>query len=119
LATATKAEKLKDQALAAEILEGYREQIASGSGLVLVSTECGKGLTDYLRVSLAYTDETGKTQQSHLTWAIAKQFGYSLKNRNGYWSLAISGYGYSKAYEVVSSLARFYQVNDQIRYNEN
>jgi hypothetical protein len=112
----TKTEKLQDQARALDILESVREDIATGGGLVSITTDYGKGITDYLRVSVFYSKD-GEVRQSHLTWAIAKQFGYSLRDRNGRWHLSISGGGYSKAYEIALSLARFYGV-DRIRYEE-
>jgi hypothetical protein len=112
----TKTEKLEDQERSLWILESVREEITSGNGLVSITTDYGKGITDYLRVSVFYTKD-GEVIQSHLTWAIAKQFGYSLRDRNGRWYLAISGGGYSKSYEIALSLARFYGV-EKIRYEE-
>ena len=112
----TKTEKLEDQERSLWILESVREEITSGNGLVSITTDYGKGITDYLRVSVFYYKE-GEVRQSHLTWAIAKQFGYSLRDRNGRWYLAISGGGYSKSYEIALSLARFYGV-EKIRYEE-
>jgi hypothetical protein len=113
---ATKTEQLQDQARALDIMESVREEIASGSGLVSITTDYGKGITDYLRVSVFYSKD-GEVRQSHLTWAVAKQFGYSLRDRNGRWYLAISGGGYSKSYEIALSLARYYGV-EKIRYEE-
>jgi hypothetical protein len=112
----TKTEKLQDQERALWILESVREEITSGNGLVSITTDYGKGITDYLRVSVFYTKD-GEVRQSHLTWAIAKQFGYSLRDRSGRWYLAISGGGYSKSYEIALSLARYYGV-EKIRYEE-
>jgi len=113
---ATVKEKREDQVRASWILESVREEITSGSGLVSITTDYGKGITDYLRVSVFYSKD-GEVRQSHLTWAVAKQFGYSLRDRNGRWYLSISGGGYSKSYEIALSLARFYGV-EKIRYEE-
>lgn len=112
----TKTEKLQDQERALWILESVREQITSGSGLVSITTDYGKGITDYLRVSVFYSKD-GEVRQSHLTWAIAKQYEYSLRDRNGRWYLAISGGGYSKSYEIALSLARYYGI-EKVRYEE-
>lgn len=112
---ATTAEKLKDKALALDTLERYREEITSGRALLLISQELGKGMTDYLRISLSYQDDQGKAQLAHFTWAIAKQFGYTVRDRSGYWYLAISGYGYSKPDEIARDLASFYKI-DRVRY---
>jgi hypothetical protein len=121
---ATTKEKKEDQVRAVWILESVREEITSGSGLVSITTDYGKGITDYLRVSVFYSRESeafgsegSEVRQSHLTWAIAKQFGYSLRDRSGRWYLAISGGGYSKSYEIALSLARYYGI-EKIRYEE-
>lgn len=115
---ATKLETELDIQRSKEILDYYAPQIQDGSALLLISQDVGKGLTDYLRVQLAYTDTDGKTQTAHFTWAVSKLFGYSLRDRNGYYYLAISGYGYSKADEIARSIARFYGV-DRVRYEQN
>lgn len=118
MATQTKAEKAKDQQLAREILDHYAPQIQDESALLLISQEVGKGLTDYLRVQLAYSDNDGKIQTAHFTWAVGKLFGHTLRDRNGYHYLAISGYGYSKADEIARSLAMVYGVA-RVRYELN
>lgn len=118
MATLTKAEKKADQERARELLNYYAPQIQDKTALLIISQEIGKGLTDYLRVALAYTDTNGNTQTAHLTWAIAQIFEYSLRDRNGRHYLAISGYGYSKADEIARSLAFLYGV-DRIRYELN
>lgn len=118
MATLTKAEKKADQQRAREILDYYAPQIQDETALLLISQEIGKGLTDYLRVQLAYSDGRGNIQTAHLTWAIAQIFGYSLRDRNGYSYLAISGYGYSKPDEIARSLAMIYGVA-RVRYETN
>jgi hypothetical protein len=114
----TTTEKQQDKAYAVDILTNLAGSIRDGKALVQISTEYGKGITDYLRVSIAYPNQAGEVQNAHLTWAIAKIFGYSLRDRNGRWYLAISGGGYSKAYEIANSLARYFQI-ERIRYEEN
>lgn len=118
MATMTKAERKADQERAKEILDFYAPQIQDETALLVISTEYGKGITDYLRVSLAYNDEKGRIQTAHLTWAIAQIFRYSLRDRNGRHYLAISGGGYSKADEIARSLAMVYGVA-RVRYEQN
>lgn len=112
MATAT--EKKQDLALALDTLERYRQEVTSENALFLISTEYGKGETDFLQVQIVYS-QNGKTEISHLTWHTAKAFGYRLKDRSGRWFLALGGGGYSKSYEVADSLARFYGV-ERVRY---
>jgi hypothetical protein len=114
----TKAEKKQDQKLARDIFDVYAPYIQDGSALLLISQDVGKGLTDYLRVQLAYTDEEGRVRTAHFTWAVAQILGHTLRNRNGYMYLAISGYGYSKPDEIARGLAMIYGV-DRIRYELN
>ncbi len=116
--TSTLSTKKDDQRIAVDILTNLAESIRNGKALVQISTEYGKGITDYLRVSVAYPNQAGEVQNSHLTWAIGKLFGYSLRERNGRWYLAISGGGYSKAYEIADTLAHYF-LTDRIRYEEN
>jgi hypothetical protein len=118
MTTATATDKKQDKAHALAILEAHKEVIANGKALVQISTEYGKGTTDYLRVAIFYPNKEGEVIQSHLTWAIAKEMGYSLRDRAGRWYLALNGGGYSKAYEIALSLARFYGV-EKIRFEEN
>lgn len=113
----TQTEKMVDLSRARDILNGYAEDIKTAKGLVLISTDYGKGVTDYLRVTVAGVDSSGKVQTAHLTWAISKALGYTLKDRNGYWFLAIGGGGYSKADEIARDLARFYGI-DRVRYEQ-
>lgn len=104
----TKQERLKDLELALETLDRLADNVKNGKSLLLISQEPGKGLTDYLRVTMAHPSSNDGVAISHLTWAIAKAFGYTLRERNGYRYLAIGGYGYSKSYEVADSLAKYY-----------
>lgn len=114
----TTAEKKQDTLLALDILESNRADITSGNGLVLMSAEYGKGVTDYFRVILAYTNKDGRTDYAHLTWAIAQICGYSLRDRGGYYFLAVGGGGYSKTDAIADSLARHYGMK-RIRYERN
>lgn len=102
----TKQERLEDLERAQWILDNLREHF-SGGGLLLVSTDYGSGLTDYLRTSAVIT-ENGRQTRLTLTWAMAKLFGYSLRDRAGYWHLAVSGYGYSKEDQLARELADYY-----------
>lgn len=111
-------QKIADKEHALAILEAHREEITSGKALVSISTEYGKGTTDYLRAVIFYPNKQGEVIQSHLTWAISKALGYSLRDRNGRWYLALNGGGYSKAYDVALSLAHYYGL-EKIRFEEN
>lgn len=113
--TITKQQKLDDFKHAREILESHRAEIVSGNALVLFSAEFGKGLTDYFRVTVAFTRNDGQVTQSHLTWAIAKALGYGLRDRNGYWFIPVSGYGFSKSDQIARDLAAFYGLSS-VRY---
>ncbi len=111
----TKAQqKQQDTEHALYILEGVRATLTAPDGLLIISADYGKGMTDYFRVAVQ-TKTTGTGYLSHLTWAIAKQFGYTLKDKDGRWHLAISGYGFSKSDEIARTLANFYGV-ERIRY---
>lgn len=103
---ATKEETREDLERAEWILNNLREHFSAG-GLLLVSVDYGSGLTDYLKVSAVIT-EHGRQIRRTLTWALAKVFGYSLRDRNGYWNLAVSGYGYSKPDQLARELANYY-----------
>lgn len=118
MSTKTKAQKKQDQDSARVTLDAYAPCIQDGSAMLIISQEVGKGLTDYLRVQLAYIDTNGKVQTAFFTWAVAQIFGHTLRNRNGYMYLAISGYGYSKPDEIARGLAMIYGV-DRIRYELN
>jgi len=114
----TTAEKREDEQRARDILETVREEITSGNALLLISAELGKGETDYLRALLTYTNKDGRTDYAHLTWAVAKLFGYSLRDRAGYWFIAMGGGGYSKPDEIARALANYYGI-DRVRYERN
>lgn len=113
----TKAEKLADLAIAKDHLDHYREDITSGNALVMIAADYGKGLTDYFRVQIFYTGGDQEVRNSHLTWAIAKACGYTLRERNGYHFIAINGGNFSKTGDIADSLARFYGV-DRIRFEQ-
>ena len=114
----TAEEKREDFAIATNTLERYREEITSGSALIVFSFEQGKGLTDYVRVSLLFNNKENKILLAHLSWAIGIALGFSLRDRNGYWFLAIRGYGFSKTDEVARALASYYGI-DGIRYERD
>jgi hypothetical protein len=110
----TKTEKAQDLKMALDILRNHKNDITQGGALVLISQELGKGMTDYYRVSLAYKREN-QINQAHLTWAIANALGYSLRDRNTQWYLAINGGNFSKPDEIARALASFYGV-ERVRY---
>ena len=110
----TTAEKKQDLKIALDTLERYSADIVDGGALVLISEEYGKGETDYFRVFLTYQGEN-KTELSHLTWAVAKVFGYTLRDRAGRWFIAMGGGGFSKSYEIARSLESYYKL-DRIKY---
>ena len=114
----TATEKREDEQRARDILEQVREEITSGNALLLISAELGKGETDYLRALLTYSNKDGRTDYAHLTWAVAKLFGYSLRDRAGYWFIAMGGGGYSKPDEIARALANYYGI-ERIRYERN
>jgi hypothetical protein len=118
MTTLTAAEKRENKKTALDILERVRAEITSGNALLLINAEFGKGQTDYYRALLTYTNKDEKTDYAHLTWAISKVFGYTLKDRNGFWCLAIGGGGYSKADEIARSLAQYYGI-ERVRYERS
>lgn len=106
----------QDKQHALDILESFADKIQSDKALLLITQELGKGQTDYLRVMITYqTPDYPHPLVLHLTWAMAKHFGYSLRDRNGRWYLAIGGGGFSKPDELARTLANYYQV-ERIRY---
>lgn len=109
----TKTERAADIERATWILSNHAQHFRQG-GLLLVSATYGKGLTDYFRLSAVTSDKEAQTL-GHLTWAVAKVFGLSLRDRNGYWALGISGHGYSKPDELARWLANYYAI-ERIRY---
>jgi hypothetical protein len=110
----TKTEKAQDLEMALDILRNHATDITQGGALVLISQELGKGTTDYYRVTLAYRREH-QINQAHLTWAIGKALGFSLRDRNARWYLAINGGNFSKPDEIARALASFYNV-ERVRY---
>jgi hypothetical protein len=114
----TATDKKADIATALDTLERYREEITSGNALLIITAEIGKGQTDYFRALLTYTNKDGRTDSAHLTWAMAKLFGYSLRDRGGYWYLAIGGGGYSKTDAIAYSLGNYFNI-ERIRYERN
>lgn len=112
----TKTERAADLERATWILNNTAEHFRAG-GLLLVSADYGSGATDYFKLSVAELGAywNGAQTISHLTWAVAKVFDYSLRDRHGYWHLAIYGGGYSKPDQLARALAGYYGL-DRIRY---
>lgn len=110
----TKSEQKEDVQRALDTLRNHENDITQGGALLLISPEIGKGATDYFRVSLAYQRDN-RINQAHLTWAIARALGFSLRDRNGYWFIAIYGGGFSKSDEIARALAGFYEI-ERVRY---
>jgi hypothetical protein len=101
--------KENEMRLAGGYLLALQQHIQNDTALVLISREIGKGLTDYLKISIAY-QENGRVFVSDVTWAYAKVFGYSLRDRHGRYFVAMGGHGYDKAHHVTLGLATFYGV---------
>lgn len=116
--TKTKAEKKQDQQIASANLHRYAPDILNSSALLLITQRNGTGITDYLQVSLAYIDASGRIHTAYLTWSVAQVFGYVLRDRDGRQHIAMSGGGYSKADEIARSLGMLYGV-DRVRYELN
>ncbi len=112
----TKAQQRKqDQEHALYILESVRTTLTAPDGLLIISADYGKGMTDYFRVAVQ-TKTSGVGYLSHLTWALGKIVnGYTLKDKSGKWFLAISGGNFSKPDDIARTLANFYGV-ERIRY---
>ena len=107
----TTTEKRAQAQRATDALNEWRGRVENG--LLLMNVNRGTGLTDYVRVTLAYTDDAGRIATTNLSWAIGHALGYRLPAAMaGAWQLAIGGYGYSKPLDVAISLARFYGLND-------
>lgn len=106
----TATEKRQDFQMAIDILNNHKSDLLEDGALLLISQELGKGATDYYRVTLAY-QRNHQINLSHLTWAIGKALGFSLRDRNGYWYLAINGGGYSKPDSIQYALADFFGVD--------
>ena len=117
--TTKAAERAADIERATWTLDKLREHF-TGGGLLLVSATYGTGATDYFRATAVTAYEmntiyTGSQTTWNLTWAMSKVFGYSLRDRNGYWHLALAGGGYSKPDELAQTLADYYGL-DRVRY---
>jgi hypothetical protein len=106
----SKEQKAQDFERGLELLGYLAENFRSGEARLVIGADYGKGLTDYFRVLAVYKDDAGRIQTANLTWAIAKVLGFSLRDRNGAWFLALNGGGYSKPFEIVRHLAGFYGV---------
>jgi hypothetical protein len=111
--TTKAAERAADIERATQILDNMAEHFRAG-GLLLVSATYGSGATDYFRTT-AITEWNDAQGVLHLTWAMAKVFGYSLRDRKGYWYLAISGYGWYKPDQLARDLAGYYGL-ERVRY---
>jgi hypothetical protein len=111
MTTLAQAQKLANLERAHETLDRQREHFRTG-GLLLVSTDYGSGLNDYLKLSTVITDNafTGRQIALSLTWALSTALGYSLRQRNGQAHLAINGYGFNKADQVARELANYYDL---------
>lgn len=106
----TKAETAAQLETAHLILDRLRDHFRDG-GILFVSQELGTGQTDYLKV-FAVIPGPGMQIVSNLTWAIAQVFGYKLRDRSGYWHLAINGGNFSKPGEVARLLQNYYGLSD-------
>lgn len=107
-----KEQRRKDLERATFVMDSTRESIAAGSP-VLIIPEYGSGQTDYYRVAIVTTGE--RPIALSLTWAIGQLFGYSLRDRQNGWHLAISGGNFSKPDELARNLAAYYGL-ERIRY---
>lgn len=106
----TRAKNKADLDLAFSTLDNYKDDVVAGNVLLMISADYGTGVTDYFRVQMIFVRD-GKPENIHLTWAIAKFFGYRLRDKHGEWALAISGGGFSKQDEIARCFARFYGVS--------
>jgi hypothetical protein len=112
----TKETKLLNATRAAEILGYYRDELVTGNAILAISQETSSGLTDYLRVTIAYTED-GIVKLAGLSWELGQVLGYRIADRAGQYCLALGGGFYSKPLDVAVNLARYYGVNDYaIRY---
>lgn len=114
MTTTKAAERAADLERATWILDNTAEHFRAG-GLLLVSANYGTGATDYFRTSATAVTNTGAQVILHLTWAMAKVFDYSLRDKHGYWHLAMGGGGYSKPDQLARDLAGYYGL-ERIRY---
>lgn len=104
--TLTTTDKRNELSWARTLLDGHRDKFANGA-LLLITMERGSGVTDYLRVFMAY-DNDGRITSDNVTWAVAKVLGYSLRDRAGQWNIALGGGGYSKPLDITNALKAYY-----------
>ena len=90
-------------------LDAWADMV-KGKHLLLISQRNGTGLTSYLKAVLLWTNEHGTIERTELQWALAVVYEYRLKDLDGEWHLAMSGYGYDKRYEIVRLLENYYGI---------
>jgi hypothetical protein len=110
MATEAKQDWVQDLEHAKSILETIRKSVETGEGVFLISADYGKGETDFFKVSFVSVWDLGRVEVSHITWALSKVAGYRLRDRSGFWHVAIGGGNFSKFDEIADTLARFYGV---------
>lgn len=103
------AEKLTNLRNAEHQLAGWGSEVEKSTSLVLIQERQGKGVTDYYRVFLFFT-QSGRVERTELTWAIGQVFSHSLRDLEGSWHLAISGGGFDKRLEIVRLLEKYYGI---------
>ena len=96
---ATKKEKEQEQAEALEYLTEWVPEITSPSSVLEFRIEYGKEITDYVSVHLYYQKD-GKGHVANLTYRVGKACGYRFRRSQSRHQLALTGYGYSKTYDV-------------------
>lgn len=117
--TTKAAERAADLERATWTLDKLRGHF-EGGGLLLVSITYGTGATDYLKAVAVTSYEintfwNGAQTTWNLTWAMAKVFGYSLRDKHGYWHVAMDGGNYGKPEQLAQDLAGYYGL-DRVRY---
>lgn len=104
-----------EMAWAKSLLDGRRDAFRDGA-LLLIDLNPGSGATDYLRALMVHANkDTGDQCLDNITWAIGQTMGYQLRDRNGQWTLALNGGGYSKPLEIAIALRRYYGL-ENLRY---
>lgn len=104
-----KAEKQQRFETAKHQLDGWAPMV-KGRHLLLISQRNGTGLTSYMKAVLLWTNKHGTIERTELQWALAVVFGYTVKDLDGSYHLAMSGYGYDKRYEIVRLLENYYGI---------